>query len=47
MPNELVDEFILPLHCLVEHCRFVALKEEMVRDCLVVGLADVTLSERL
>ena len=47
IPNEPVDEFILSLHYLVEHCRFEALKEELIRDRLVVGLANVTLSERL
>ena len=47
MPNEPVDEFILSLHCLAEHSRFQTLKEEMLWDCLVVGLADVALSERL
>ena len=31
----------------MEPCRFIALKEEMIRDPLVVGLADVDLSERL
>ena len=46
LPNEPAD-FILALHCLVEHCNFRALKEEMIRDRLVVGLADVALSERL
>ena len=46
MPNEPVDEFILSLLCLVEHCRFGALKKK-IRDRLVVGLADVTLSEQL
>ena len=39
MTNEPVDEFILSLPCLVEHCRFGESKEEMIQD--------VTLSERL
>ena len=37
----------LSLHCLVEHYRFGSLKEKMIRNCLVVGHADVTLSKRL
>ena len=47
LPNEPVEDFILALHCLVEHCNFGAPKEEMIRDRLAVGLADVALSERL
>ena len=47
MPNESVDDFILSLHCLVQHCRFGALKEEIIRDRLVMALADVSLFERL
>ena len=38
IPNESVDEFILSLHYLVEHCRFGALKDEMIRDHLVVNV---------
>jgi len=47
LPNEPVDEFILALNCLVEHCNFGALKEEMIHDRLVVGLANLVLTERL
>ena len=47
MPNEPVDEFILSLPYMVEHCRFGGLKEEIIRDHLFVNLADVALSERL
>ena len=43
MPNKPVNDFILSLHCLVEHFRFGSLKEEMLRDRLAVGLADVVL----
>ena len=43
----LLYEFILSLRCFVEHCRFGALKQEMKRNRLVVGLADVTLFARL
>ena len=32
LPNEPVEDFILALHCLVEHCNFGALKEKMIRD---------------
>ena len=40
MPNEPVDEFILSWHCLVEHCRFEALKEKMIRNRSVMSLVD-------
>ena len=46
-PNEPVDEFIVSLYRLVEHCNYGTLKEGMIRDRLVVGLTDNTLSERL
>ena len=42
-----MGEFIASLYRLVEHCNYGTLKEEMIRDRLVVGLTDNTLSERL
>ena len=39
--------FITKLYALVEYCEYGALREEMIRDCLVVGLLDATLSEKL
>ena len=47
MPNKAVDKFILTSQCLVEHCRFGALKEKMIRDCLVVCLVHLALYKRL
>lgn len=32
---------------LAEHCKFGALKDEMIRDCIVVGIRYSKLSERL
>ena len=46
-PNEPVDDFITCLHSLVDRCDYGTLKEEMIRDRLVVGLNDQSLSERL
>ena len=46
-PNENVDDFITCLHSLVDRCDYGAIKDEMVRDRLVVGLKDQALSERL
>ena len=44
--NENVDDFITCLHSLVDRCDYGAIKDEMVRDQLVVGLKDQALSER-
>lgn len=46
-PSEPVDAFITDLYCLSEHCEFGALREELIRDRIVVGLQDVKLSEKL
>ncbi len=45
--GESVDDFIMDLHCLSEHCGYGALHEEMIRDRIVVGLHNVALSEKL
>lgn len=46
-PGETADTFINALYCLVEHCDYGTLKEEMIRDRLVVGLSDKRLPETL
>ena len=38
--NEPVDRFITDLYALAEHCTYVRLHDEMIRDHLVVGLQD-------
>ena len=45
--TETVDQFVTALYALVEHCEYQGLKEQMIRDRLVVGLRDSKLSERL
>ena len=45
--SETVDQFLTALNALVEHCEYEGLKEQMIPDCLVVGLCDSILSERL
>ena len=45
--DESVDEFVTALHRLVEHCDYGTLKDEMVRDRIVVGIRDEQLSERM
>ena len=42
-----VDTFITALHTLAEHCDYGTLKDEMIRDRIVVGLQDSKLSEKL
>ena len=45
--GESVDSFITSLHCLAEHCGYEGLKNEMIRDRIVVGLRDANLSMKL
>ena len=45
--NESVDNFITDLFTLAQHRNYGTLHDEMVRDRIVVGLKDKTLSEKL
>ena len=45
--GENAEEYIAALYSLAENCQYGALKEEMIRDRLVVGIRDIALSERL
>ena len=45
--GESVETFITDLHCLADHCEFGILKDELIRDRIVVGLKDKKLSEKL
>ena len=45
--GESVDSFVTSLHCLAEHCGYEGLKNEMIRDRIVVGLRDANLSMKL
>ncbi|KAK0150368.1 hypothetical protein N1851_008526 [Merluccius polli] len=46
-PGECVDSFITAVHTLAEHCEFGALREQLIRDRIVVGIRDAKLSENL
>ena len=46
-PQESVDSFITALHCLAEHCSYGDLHDEMIRDCIVVGLKDASVAQKL
>ena len=45
--GETAEQYIMALYELSEHCDYDEMKEEMIRDRLVVGIRDTTLSERL
>ena len=45
--NEAVDVFITDLYNLAEHCNFGVLREELIRDRIVVGIRDKALSGKL
>ena len=46
-PGESVDSFITAMHTLAEHCEFGALRKQLIRDRIVVGIRDAKLSENL
>lgn len=43
--NETVDAFVTALYALAEHCSYGTLHDELIRDRILVGLADTRLSE--
>ena len=45
--GESVNDFVTALYCLSEHCQYGELRDEMIRDRIVVGLRDSGLSEKL
>ena len=45
--KESVDQFITNLYSLAENYEFGTMKDELIRDRLVVGIKDIALSERL
>ena len=47
LAGESAELYITHLYSLVEYCEFGALRDEMLRDRIVVGIRDTALSERL
>ena len=47
LPSKSTEQFITEIHQLGENCEFGPMKEELIRDRLVVGICDHALSERL
>ena len=45
--NESVDSFITDLYCLAQYCEFRTLRDDLIRDRIVVGLKDKKVSEKL
>ena len=45
--GETAEQYITVLYSLVESCEYGELRDEMIRDRLVVGIRDATLSQRL
>lgn len=45
--NETVDSFVNAHYALAEHCNYGMLYDELIRDRIVVGIADTPLSERM
>ena len=47
MPGESVETFIQELHRIADDCGYRSLKEELIRDRIIVGVLDESLSDRL
>ena len=45
--GESIEQFITCLYSLAESCEFAALKDELIRERIVVGIRDKALSERM
>ena len=45
--GESAEQYIMALYELVQHCNYGGMKDEMIRDRLVVGIRDSSLSEKL
>ena len=46
-PGETIEQYIMVLYTLIKTCECGELKEELLRDRIVVGIRDMALSERL
>lgn len=45
--GESAELYITAIHQMADKCEYGAMKEELIRDCLVVGIHDKALSERM
>ncbi|UYV68677.1 K02A2.6-like [Cordylochernes scorpioides] len=46
-PEETIEEFVTVLHRISEHCEYANLREELIRDRIVLGVKDRKLSVKL
>ena len=46
-PGESAEQFIAELYVLAEECEYGGLKDQMIRDRIVVGIRDAKLSQRM
>ena len=47
LPGESAEQYLVELYNLAEHCNYGDLKSEMIRDHLIVGILNKSLSEHL
>ena len=47
LPNESAEQFITVIHRMAENCEFGNMKDKLIRDRIVVGIRDESLSECL
>jgi hypothetical protein len=47
LEHESIEDFVIQLYTLVEHCSYATLRDKMIHDCLVVGLCNHKLSKKL
>ena len=47
LPNESAEQFITLMHRMAENCEFGNMKDKLIRDRIVVGIRDESLSECL
>ena len=45
--SKYAEQYIAALYNLAESCKYGSMKSKLIRDCLVVGIRDIGLSERL
>lgn len=47
LPGESAEQYILTLHTLAANCKYGEMKEQLIRDRLVIGIRDTRLPESL
>ena len=46
-PVETVNDFIMAIYALIEHCQYGELSKTMIRNRMAVGIMDANLAEKL